>query len=174
MALTGTATLFGAHLVFAHPSSWTAYYLEGFPVFFLLTGLGLHRLGTLFPRLRQGLNETPVRLGCGLLLGVYLAMDVEVARVHRSRWQSDVATAYQAFTTINQPAIVFVSLGSSWNLAHGLVTHCVRPQACELWIARDLGSRNHELAALAPGRALYRYETDSRRLTEVDPTDDSE
>ena len=171
MALASAVALFGAHLAFAHPPTWTAYYLEAFPAFFLLTGVGLQRLWTFYPPLRQVLDEAPVRLACGLLLSVYLAMDVEVARVHRSRWQSDVARAYQAFRTVNQPAIVFVSLGSGWNLAHGLVRHCVRPQSCRLWIARDLGPRNYELAALAPDRALYRYETNSRRLTKVGPTD---
>lgn len=171
MALASAVALFGAHLTFAHPPSWTAYYLEGFPAFFLLTGLGLQRLWTLYPPLRQVLAETPVRLACGVVLSVYLAMDVETARVHRSRWQSDVAAAYKAISTIERPAIVFVSLGSGWNLAHGLVRHCVNQQSCSIWIARDLGLRNQELAALAPDRALYRYETNSRRLTKIGPTD---
>lgn len=172
-ALVSCGSTFVAHLGFAHPPSWTAYYLETFPVVYVLVGVGLAHASTVADSLRWHVHrERALGVASASLLLFFAATDVAQARNRRSGWQAQVQPAWAAFSALHGPAIVFVTYSPGWELAFGLVRHEVNLPGAKVWVVRDLGPRNTEMLALAPNRSAFLYETGKGILSMCEPKAD--
>ena len=162
MAMASAVGLFLTHLIYPHPPSWVAYYLEVFPLFHVAAAAGL------VEALNRARVERSVRLALLAPALVMAVTDVYTAHVHRQRWQAHVANPQRVWASIPEAqAIVFVRFGPSLNLAFGLVRNSANLPAERIWAVRDRGERNEELRRHAPHRAAYLYETESMRLTKL-------
>jgi hypothetical protein len=169
-ALASCGCVFTSHLAFAHPPTWTAYYVETFPIVYVMVGFGLAHAVTMSGNGHlyvQG--DRALGVASASLLLLFSATDVAHARERRSGWQAQVQPAWEAFSSLKGPAIVFVTYSPGWDLAFGLVRHEVNVPAAKVWVVRDLGYRNSDMLALAPDRSAFRYETRGNTLTSCTP-----
>ena len=172
----GSALLLtGLYLVYAHPAGWTIYYLEIFPLLPFLTALGIWTIASTLarPKLRVGpslAREVGPRqaLGTGLVALVLLwplSHEVRYARRLEATIQSYHLDFRQRTAEIpDKRAIVFVRYAPWHNVHASLIANEPDLADARLWVVYDRGAENSKLAALAPDRAAYLYDENTRAL----------
>jgi hypothetical protein len=178
--LVGTAIcVFTAYLAYAHPPTWTVYYLELQPVFAFLTAVGLYGAvtwlarkltdGGRFSRHLRFLSRATSKLGqpevtAILFSAVIVWLVAPLPRVIIG-WRREEAQqrAYRArFQRILQsvsrtPAIVFVRYGAGHSFHESLIDNDPDLASSRIWIVHDRGADNSRLAALDTNRKTYLY-----------------
>ena len=157
-AIVTALLLIVAHLPYAHWAGWTVYYLEIVPVFAALTGLGAWHLVR-----RWSAARAPV-LSASLagIIGLAGATGaVEWRRNHRdnavSRFNRQIA---EVVPRLPSPGILFVRYSPRLPNNPAVVRNSANLHAEPMWIVHDLGARNEELRAVAPGRATHLLDID--------------
>jgi hypothetical protein len=166
------------YLGYAHPSGWTIYYLEIFPLLPFLTALGIWTIASMLatpklsvgPRLareigpRQALGAAVV----GLALLWPLTHEVRYARRLEATIQSYHLDFRQRTGEIpDKHAIVFVRYAPWHNVHTSLIANDPDLADARLWVVYDRGAENAKLAALAPDRAAYLYDEGTGALMPI-------
>ena len=165
----GVATLacsISAYLIYAHPLSWSVYYLEVSPFLAYFAAAGLAAVIQKFEAgKRQGgyvvsghllLRRAAWVLCLGGLL--ILSSQVTVAiEVDRQAARIENAAFAKAIETIRDSAIVFVDYGPQHVPHRSLIQAKDDLSRERLWTVHDLGARNSDLTKAFPNRKAYRY-----------------
>ena len=163
VAVASMASLIAAYLAFAHPPTWTLYYVEAFPVFFLLVGCELAQI----LRTVLGLPQPQVRAATALLVAVtlpFLVSDVAAARRAHDQRAGFHRTAEKVLATIPQaPSVVFVHYPRSHDHNFALISNSPDYARSKMWVVYDRGVDNERLLKLTD-RAAYRLYTEDWRI----------
>ena len=166
------------YLAYAHPSGWTIYYLEIFPILPFLTALGIWTIASTLampkvrvgPRLARELGPRQA-LGTALVLLALLwpvSREVRYARRFEATIQSYHLDFRQRVAEIpDKRAIVFVRYAPWHNVHTSLIANEPDLPDARLWVVYDRGPENLKLAALAPDRAVYLYDENTRALMPI-------
>lgn len=166
------------YLSFAHPAGWTIYYLEIYPLLPFLAALGIWAIASTMvnPKLRVGpamaRNVGPRQaLATALVVLVVLwplTHDVRYARRLEASIQSYHRDFHQRVAEIpDKRAIVFVRYAPWHNVHTSLIANDPDLADARLWVVYDRGPENAKLAALAPDRAVYLYDENTRALMPI-------
>ena len=166
------------YLAYAHPSGWTIYYLEIFPLLPFLTALGIWTIAAMLasPKLRIGpmlARELGARQALGTALVVLVLLwpvthEVRYARRLEATIQSYHLDFRQRTAEIpDKRAIVFVRYAPWHNVHTSLIANEPDLADARLWVVYDRGAENAKLAALAPDRAAYLYDENTRALMPI-------
>ena len=152
------------YLLYAHPPTWSLYYIEGLPVLAFATALGVPVLLTLGTRARV---TTLARLSaCAALLA--LAVYPAWVTMHQVRAQIVADHSYYDAFVGSLPgddsAIVFVRYSRAHNDGLSLVRNVPDLAGERVWVVYDRGAENAQLMSIAPGRAAYLFDEGSWTL----------
>jgi hypothetical protein len=172
-AAASTASLVLSYLIEAHHETWTAYYVEAFPLLAFLSATGLakvfSRLEIALARRRSRRVWKPVRaagLSVAILaIVVYAFPQAEVERL----WKQSRGEDWARFATLlgrlpPDPAVVFVRYSPKHDIHHSLVMNVPDLEREHFWIAYDRGDDNARLLRLAPERRAFVYDEAGHRL----------
>jgi hypothetical protein len=164
-ALASVGTLFIAYLAFAHPPQWTLYYLEIYPVLWLVAVVELQRL------LVGAVGFTTRQATAALVLLLMAASPAMASDVIRAKSRSDEAAAFhrsagRALAGIHDKSVVFVHYERDHNAHLLLTSNSADPPEARLWIVTDRGARNERLLTLTD-RPAYRLFTEDWRLERI-------
>jgi hypothetical protein len=147
------------YLLYAHPWTWSLYYIETLPVLALLTALGIARLNVYVAPERE--RERGLALAALALVLATLSPAARPMRLVRQQIAMDHGY-HDGFARVlpKSPtgSIVFVRYARSHNDGLSLVRNPADRNAAPVWTAYDRGAENARLAALAPGRALFLFD----------------
>jgi hypothetical protein len=153
------------YLLYAHPWTWSLYYTEALPVLALLTALGIARLHS-YVVSNDGRESGFAIATLTLLLAVVYPAQ-RTMRMVRDQIALDHGY-YDGFARLlprlPTGSIVFVRYARTHNDGLSLVRNVADRDAAPVWTAYDRGADNERLAALAPGRALFRFDEASWSL----------
>ncbi|MEO8560531.1 MAG: hypothetical protein ABI601_00555 [bacterium] len=153
------------YLLYAHPWTWSLYYIEGLPVLALVTALGIARVHALVVSERS--RDQAYALGTLALLLAVIYPAARTLRLVRGQIALDHGY-YDGFTSLlphtASGAIVFVRYAPTHNDGLSLVRNVPDRDAAPVWTAYDRGADNARLAAVAPGRALFLFDEATGRL----------
>jgi hypothetical protein len=168
------------HVTFAHPASWSLYYLEFQPPLAFLTAVGVWvTLAFLLERPRPGreaLLRTPSRrvaigaaAACLLFLWP-LTRNVAFGRL-RKVVRSGSRTHFQAVirSIPSRRSIVFVRYSPNHYPESSLISNEPDLETARVWLVYDRGSENAKLQALAPERDCYLYDEQQDLLIRLAP-----
>ena len=157
------------YLLYAHPWTWSLYYIETLPVLALLTALGIARLNAYVARARDDRRGLAVAT-----LALVLATLYPAARTMRMvREQIAMDHGYhdgfaRLLPTSPTGSIVFVRYARTHNDGLSLVRNPADRDAAPVWTAYDRGAENARLAAIAPRRALFLFDEATWTLRPLD------
>jgi hypothetical protein len=157
--LGALATQVTLYLLYAHPWTWSLYYIETLPVLALLTALGIARVSARV--VAEGTRERGLAL-VTLLLAVAVVYPAQrTMRMVHDQIALDHGY-YDGFTrllpTVPSGAIVFVRYARTHNDGLSLVRNPADRDAAPVWTVYDRGAENERLAALAPARARFLFD----------------
>ena len=150
------------YLLYAHPPTWSLYYIEGLPVLAFATALGVPVVLSLGTR---GRAPAVARLLAGAALFLMLLYPAWVT-MHQVRDQiSADHSYYDAFLGSLPPlpdststAIVFVRYSKAHNDGLSLVRNVPDLADESIWVAYDRGAENTKLMSIAPDRVPYLFD----------------
>lgn len=157
------------HLFFAHPPTWSLYYLEFQAPLAFLTAVGVWvTLAFLLERprparealLRASSRRTAIGTAAACLLLLWpLTRNVAFARP-RQTVRGGYYTHFQAVirSIPSRRSIVFVRYSPNHNPETSLISNEPDLETARVWIVYDRGSENAKLQALAPERDCYLYD----------------
>lgn len=152
------ALQFLLYLSYAHPDSWTAYYLEDTPVLAFVAALGIATA------LRRVLDRGGKRRSTAGALLVAAALGLAlVITAPQVRQQIDIDHAYydsfaRVIASIPDSAVVFVRYKEDHPDAIAFVRNPVDFNRAKVWTVYDRGAANERLLAIAPNRAGYLFD----------------
>jgi hypothetical protein len=162
--LTGFG-LYLFYLIYAHEPTWTSYYLEAAPIAAFLFALGLEWC---LARL-SGRRAWPFPLAAAAALWILAVgwRDLARSRVLQAGAQDPVRRFQQAAQTTGPGrAIIFVRYDSTADPHKSLVRNVADPEHAAVVTAYDLGDAQDAVVAAAfPGRAAFRWDQRTERLT---------
>lgn len=161
LAFMSSASLFVAHLVFAHPSEWPHYYLEAFPVPFVLASMGIVA-GFRIAAVPRGVCVVLIWLGLS-----FCAADVLRTWQNERQWRYQVEEPSRLIERLPKPSIVFVTPESHWVSPFGLIQNSTNLASEPVWVVRDRGALNSQLLALAPERSAFLLTLDSMDVARI-------
>lgn len=164
------ALQFLLYLSYAHPASWTPYYLESTPVLAFVAALGI---ATVMRRLLD--RGDARRSSAGALLVAAATAFAGILTAPQVRQQLDVDHAYydsfaRVVRSIPDSAIVFVRYKDNHPDAIAFVRNPVDFNRAKVWTVYDRGTANAQLLAIAPNRTGYLFDEASWTLRRMDPT----
>ena len=165
--------LFVAYLPYAHPSSWTVYYMEAIPVVAMITALGFVRAMTWIRRqMQRGEGAGRAESLIGIVLAIVLfAGSLPIIRTERGRRDSSAAprlALWDIMTRLPTPHnLLFVR--DERNAPHTMVTNEVDLPHARTWLVHDLGSENVRLQELEPDRTAYVIDLNAGTLIQLAP-----
>jgi hypothetical protein len=155
-AVSGLA-LFLGYLAYAHPASWTLYYVEAFPIFFFVASYQLVQ----FAKTALLLEGRPLTVAAALfllLVSPWLANDVKAARSERDRTSVFHRTARRVLADVPSRSVVFVQYPAGHSHHRSLIANTPDYRAAPVWVVYDRGERNTYLLRTTD-RAAYRLRT---------------
>lgn len=157
-ALASCLLLFVAYLPYAHWAGWTIYYLETVPVAAAFTGLGAWHLARRW-------SEARAPAACTMLAVLIALTGVPRAVEWRGYHAGNMFSALnrqlvELLPRLPSPGILFVHYSSRLPSNPALVRNSANLDSEPMWIVHDLGARNTELSAAAPGRATHVLDID--------------
>ena len=147
------------YLLYAHPPTWSLYYIEGLPVLAFATALGVPVLLTLGARHRVPSVARLIACSALLLLAIYPAW----VTFHQVRAQIEADHSYYDAFVGSLPrrgdsAIVFVRYSQEHNDGLSLVRNVPNLAAERVWVVYDRGADNTQLMSVAPRRSAYVFD----------------
>jgi hypothetical protein len=159
--------LFAAYLSYAHPPSWTVYYLEALPVVATITVLGFALATAWLRRKMQRGGEGAGSLVSIVLVIVLLAGSLPIVRSERARRNYGAAprlALWDVIARLPTPRnLVFVRGGGK--AARSMVANDADLAQARTWLVNDLGTENVRLQELVPERAAYVIDVIARTVT---------
>ena len=165
-----------AYLIYAHPSGWTVYYLEIFPVTPFVTAMGIWALAGIVssrklrvgPELGRHRGAAPAMAAALLALLLLWPASYEVRSGRKL--EAFIQSYHQDFrvrmsAVSDKRAIVFVRYAPWHNVHTSLIANDPNLASTPLWVVYDRGLENQKLAALAPDRETFLYDESTRSLT---------
>jgi len=156
------------YLLYAHPPTWSLYYIEGLPVLAFATALGVPVILSLGTRGRVP-GVARLVTGAALFLLMLYPAWVTMNQV-RAQIVAD-HSYYDAFQGSLPPlpdststAIVFVRYSRQHNDGLSLVRNVPDMSAELYWIAYDRGAENTKLMSIAPDRIPYLFDEAGWRM----------
>ncbi len=166
LAFASVVCIFLLYLAYAHFANWTVYYVETYGVLAYATGLGLWRCF----RLLESRSKSPALSGAGLgllagALVVAAAPSLLEARERREvGLHESIAFADALRTLPRRPAIVFVRYGTRHDPHRSLIVNGPDLEKAPVWVVYDRGAENTRLLRIAPNRAPFLYDEETRAL----------
>jgi hypothetical protein len=156
------------YLLYAHPPTWSLYYIEGLPVLAFATALGVPVLLSLGTR---GRVPGVARLVAGAALFLLMVYPAWVT-MHQVQAQISADHAYYDAFRGSLPslpdsaakAIVFVRYSRAHNDGLSLVRNVPHMAGALYWIAYDRGAENTTLMSVAPDRIPYLFDEAGWRM----------
>jgi len=153
------------YLLYAHPWTWSLYYIETLPALAILTAVGIARAHAFLSASRT--RDRGMTIVVVVLVLAVLYPAVRTVGLVRGQIAQDHAY-HDAFARLlpHDPngAIVFVRYAPAHNDGLSLVRNQASPGDAPVWTAYDRGAENARLAALAPRRTLYLFDEASWSL----------
>jgi len=178
-ALVCAIALFVSYLSYAHPAPWTLYYLESSWLLPFASALGLWTLTAMLvervrmpdTQLLRDFAKVPT-LATAAFVGALLWF--AIPRINGARHYADLShntlRGWRTFVNSaipDQRAILFVRY-APWHYVHeSLVANDPDLANARLWIVYDRGAEDAKLTALAPDRATYLFDEQTRVLTRL-------
>jgi hypothetical protein len=165
--------LFVAYLPYAHPSSWTIYYMEALPVVAMITALGFMLAMTWLRRkMRRGDGAGGAASLVGIVLAVVLfAGSLPIIRTERGRRDSSAAprlALWDVAARLPTPRnLLFVR--DERKAPHTMVTNDPELTHARTWLVHDLGTENVRLQELEPDRTAYVIDVNAGTLIQLAP-----
>jgi hypothetical protein len=167
--------LYAAYLSYAHPSSWTIYYMEALPVVAMITVLGFSLAMTLIRRrIRRG-EDTGAS---GSLVAITLAIvlfigSLPIIRTERGRRDSSAAPRLALWDVVARlPTPRNLMFVRDERVApHTMVTNDPDLAHARTWLVHDLGSENVHLQELEPDRTAYVIDLNAGTLIQLAPVE---
>ena len=147
------------YLLYAHPATWSLYYMEGLPVLAVATALGVSQILSLGTRLRAP-ARTRMLAAAALLAALAYPTWVTLRQV-RFQIATDHAfydTFRESLPTAADSAIVFVRYARTHNDGLSLVRNVPDLHEARVWTVYDRGAENAQLLSAAPGRSAYLFD----------------
>jgi hypothetical protein len=176
-ALAGLAVHLALYLLYAHPATWTLYYVESEPVLAFLTALGIVRViawaaGRRVVRSEMvlpSLGTTIAVLALAVVVCIPGALTLGVIRNQLNKQLS----YFERFASLvraipDERAIVFVRYGPTHNYHYSIVRNPLRHETAPAWIVHDRGADNARLVRAAPERRPYLFDEASWTLRPLD------
>lgn len=185
----GTALLlFVAYLSYAHPASWTLYYLEAMPMIAMITVLGfvlaMTWMGRNIERSKKSMESLAAwkaeRSGIGSLVAIVLVIalvvgSLPVARSERELHRRKASLRLGIWDLMAQlPTprnLLFIR--DERKTERAMTTNDADPAHARTWLVNDLGSENARLQKLVPDRTVYLIDLGAKTLFELPPVPDS-
>lgn len=167
-AAASIACLFGAYLVFAHLPAWTLYYLEIFPLVYLVAVRELGRVGAMATRGDARAAETV--LAASLMLSApALGADVRYARAFVDERGEFHRSAAQTLDAEGRDCeIVFVRYPPGHSYHHSLVVNTPDYRSAARWIVADRADHNARLLDTTK-RSACRLDVGNWSVTPIRP-----
>lgn len=173
-----TGLLVLAYLPYAHFNDWTVYYTEAYPVFTFATAVGVWRLTGLVAAWTARRRSDPARLlpdaqRAWFVVAVLLLiapLSAQMERQHRviaARGSRQQVLMDPLNDVPPGPAIVFVRFAEDHDVHRPLVFNGPDLERERIWRVYDFGAENLRLRRLAPERAAYLYDEQTRSLTRL-------
>ena len=175
-ALVCAVALFVSYLSYAHPAPWTLYYLECSWLLPFAAALGLWTVTTMIvkrARIPESwlLRELSTASTFATAAFVGALVWFSIPRINGARHYADLSHStlrgWRTFVSSaipDQRAILFVRY-APWHYVHeSLVANDPDLAHARLWIVYDRGPEDATLAALAPDRATYLFDEQTRVL----------
>jgi hypothetical protein len=165
--------LFVAYLSYAHPSSWTIYYMEALPVVGMITVLGFVLAMTWIGRKteRGGAAGRAASLVGIVLAIVLLTASLPIVRTERGRRDSSAAprlALWDVAARLPTPRnLLFIR--DERNAPHTMVTNDAEFTYARTWLVHDLGSENVRLQELESDRTAYAIDVSKGTLLQLAP-----
>lgn len=178
-AASSFVLLLAAYLVMPHPSGWTIYYLEIFPVLPLFAVAGyavlMRQIRTLAAAQGWGLFTPRVLYGATWLVPALIILTT-ASTLPARRWHEALRSSRQQLAQVliaelpDSRAVVFVRRTGPMSPHFTLWDVLGDPATTPTWIVRDLGdARNAELVALAGERKPYLLDEAQMTLVPYSP-----
>ncbi len=191
LAASCAALLFALHVMHAHSPVWTVFYHESVPVLALATALGFAAMARRFSpasanvaasdvgepgrtdgthAVRNGRVPRGALAIAGIAMALMVPFDASTARADLDSIKRAQRAFLAAVATIpDAKAIVFIKYPASWSGHKALVDNPPDYASARAWLVYDRGRDNARLAALAPERALWRYDAGFETLERWTP-----
>jgi hypothetical protein len=167
--------LYLAYLSYAHPSSWTIYYMEALPVVAIITGLGFAFAMTWIRRkMRRGEGAGTSASLVAIVLAIVLFIgSLPIIRTERGRRDSSAAprlALWDVESRLPTPRnLMFIR--DERVAPHTMVTNDADLTRARTWLVHDLGSENVRLQELEPDRTAYVIDLKAGTLIQLAPVE---
>ncbi|HEX9607506.1 MAG TPA: hypothetical protein VF962_09770 [Gemmatimonadaceae bacterium] len=167
--------LYVAYLSYAHPSSWTIYYMEALPVVAIITVLGSALAMTwMRGKMRRGEGAGTAESLVGIVLAIALfAGSLPIIRTERGRRDSSAAPRLALWDVVARlPTPRNLMFIRDERVApHTMVTNDTDLAHARTWLVHDLGSENVRLQELEQDRTAYVIDLNAGTLIQLAPVD---
>jgi hypothetical protein len=167
--------LYLAYLSYAHPSSWTIYYMEALPVVAIITGLGFAFAMTWIRRkMRGGEGAGTSASLIAIVLAIVLFMgSLPIIRTERGRRDSSAAPRLALWDVVSRlPTPRNLMFVRDERVApHTMVTNDADQAHARTWLVHDLGSENVRLQELERDRTAYVIDLNAGTLIQLAPVE---
>jgi len=180
-AASSSALLILGHLVYAHPASWTVYYLEIQPFLAFVTALGLWRFLTVFDGktvkhwVSRGDRAMTRDCAAATLVVILLAPKLVLgiigqhrARLSSSAYQRDFQSGLAKLP--GERLVVFIRYATNHSPHNSLITNEPDLSEARVWTVYDRGVEDRALMRLAPERTAYLYDEQHGQFSLLDTT----
>jgi hypothetical protein len=169
-AAGGAVLLFLTYLTYAYDAPWSLYYLELTPVVATITACGIASAARRIRR--HDVDDVRARGGADVALMLSAAVIAALALPSVSQWRArhreinGIRASFEAALRSLPSARSVVFLRYAHRPHHvALVFNYPDLAERSVWVVHDLGARNAELLARAPGRAAYVFDEERHTLT---------
>jgi len=167
--------LYLAYLSYAHPSSWTIYYMEALPVVAIITGLGF-AFAITWIRRKMGRGEgagTSASLVAIVLTIVLFIGSLPIIRTERGRRDTSATPRLALWDVVSRlpTARNLMFIRDERVAPHTMVTNDADQTHARTWLVHDLGSENVRLQELEPDRTAYVIDLNAGTLIQLAPVE---
>ena len=167
--------LYVAYLSYAHPSSWTIYYMEALPLVAIITVLGFAFAMTWIRRkMRRGEGVGTSGSLVAIVLAIMLFIgSLPIIRTERGRRDSSAAPRLALWDVVSRlPTphnLMFIR--DERAAPHTMITNDADLAHARTWLVHDLGSENVRLQELEPDRTAYVIDLNAGTLIQLAPVE---
>lgn len=167
--------LYVAYLSYAHPSSWTIYYMEALPVVAMITVLGFAlAMNWMRRKMRHGEGAGRAESLVAIVLAIVLfAGSLPIIRTERGRRDTSAAprlALWDVVARLPTPRNLLFILDERI-APHTMVTNDADLAHARTWLVHDLGSENVRLQELEPDRTAYVIDLNAGTLIQLAPVE---
>lgn len=167
--------LYVAYLSYAHPSSWTIYYMEALPLVAIITVLGFAFAMTwIRGKMRRGEGVGTSGSLVAIVLAIMLFIgSLPIIRTERGRRDSSAAPRLALWDVVSRlPTphnLMFIR--DERAAPHTMITNDADLAHARTWLVHDLGSENVRLQELEPDRTAYVIDLNAGTLIQLAPVE---